>query len=241
MHKNVGIVIAVVIVFGLVVALGFVVSKNSPRVGDFFNTQTTSMQGGKAIVPFSPAARTQPSQNPAPLIEGTTNTSGWTMYTDSAYLFSFQYPAKISVSSVSQKSVYPQKQYDLIVPDFMRAIAFSSREFSKRLPRAYILTFASHGQGLDAWLASHSDIKRGYSRQTPVFYNGKMFYEFSDIRPDEVYNRGELTYRTRTDIPEKMYLTASNAYVYAILFDYSGISKPYGATIESIIKTFRIY
>lgn len=173
-------------------------------------------------------------------IEGKTSSTGWTVYKDTGGLFEIQYLAKVQTDVISQKDVYPQKQYNILVPDFIRATYITSGNFSKKLPTVSVLIFSSRGLGLDSWIAGHDGIRRGYSTQTRKTYNGMQWYKFSGVQPDVTYMRGRKITRERTDVPQEMYITVSGSYAFVILVDF-GASGTYTIQPEDIIKTFKIY
>jgi hypothetical protein len=313
MSGKVGIAIVAVIVLGLVIALGYVVSQNSgqffgllqvpgfarPGVGEVgggsaalkviapaggetltqgtvytfrwqgggaqvsLSVQRRSLISGKSPVWSANNIRNTGSQifyvpanlsgsytftvtsgdakavsRPFTVQEGTAS-SGWTRYVDSQNLFELQYPAKIRTSELRQEDAYPQKQYSVTVPDFVRATLLSSAESGKKLPSLTLLVFRSRSMELDLWLEEHAEIKRAYSSQSHRAFNGMNFYKFSTVKQDVTYRRGEPIYRDRTDVPQEMYVTVAGAYAYAILVDF-GPRGEYTISPEEIIKTFKI-
>lgn len=173
-------------------------------------------------------------------IEGKTSSTGWTVYKDTGGLFEIQYPTKVQTSVISQKDTYPQKQYNVTVPDFIRGIQITASSFSKKIPAVSVVVFSSRGMSLDNWISAHEGIKRGYASQTRKTYNGAIWYKFSQVKADITYMRGRQISRERTDVPQELYLTIAGAYTYAILIDF-GPAGTYTMQSEDIIKTFRSY
>ncbi|OGM91295.1 hypothetical protein A2755_02790 [Candidatus Wolfebacteria bacterium RIFCSPHIGHO2_01_FULL_48_22] len=306
MNNKIILAIVVIIVFGLVVALGYVVSQNSAGITDLFRVQDSVVERSDTVTPRSTTIRITSPTSRDVFQQGTVETiswtgggpqvslllsqssflsrgaavwnisnirntgsyvlyvpthlsgrytlqvtdgnktartslqigprltaSGWSVYVDPRNLFEIQYPAEITTRDVEQEDTYPQKQYNILLSDFIKGVRITPTQGGREFPTVQVLTFSAKNKGLDEWLELHSGLERAYNSKRRTDFNSNMYRFRMAGESDDI--------RTRTS-PDEMFVTVSGSHAYVILIDFASSDPPRDAIDpQEIAKTFRAY